>query len=52
MFNLSKIFGKETPAKPESKEELSYSAVVEGKKPFDPQAVTFNFTEQEIEKFK
>jgi hypothetical protein len=52
MFNLSKIFGKETAPKQERNEAFSEPVVVEEKNAFDPELLTFNFTDQEIEKFK
>lgn len=52
MFNLSKIFGKETVGKPEHNEALPALTKVEGREPFDPELLTFNFTDQEIARFK
>lgn len=51
-FNLSKIFGKETVGSQENKEVPPVSIKVEGKEPFDPEVLTFNFTGQEIARFK
>lgn len=50
MFNLSRFFGGE--AAPKGNMETPPLVSVEGKEPFDPELLTFNFTEQEIEKFK
>lgn len=52
MFNLSKLFGKETIGTSKNNEVPPVSIKVEGREPFDPELLTFNFTDQEIEKFK
>lgn len=52
MFNLSKIFGKETVSSPEHNEVSPIPIKVEGKEPFDSELLTFNFTDQEIAEFK
>ncbi len=52
MFNLSKIFGKENVGSQKNKEVFPASIKVEGREPFDPELLTFNFTDQEIGKFK
>lgn len=51
-LNLSRIFGKETVGRQENNEVPPVSIKVEGREPFDPELLTFNFTDQEIEKFK
>ena len=52
MFNFSKIFGGETARKAENNEKEPRPVMVEGKEPFDPELRMFNFTNEEIAKFK
>lgn len=52
MFNLSKIFGKETVDRRGNNEVPPVSIKVEGMEPFVPELLTFNFTNQEIARFK
>ena len=52
MFNFSKIFRGETVHKAENNEATHRPIVVQGKEPFDPELLTFNFTNEEISKFK
>lgn len=52
MFNLSKIFGKETAPEQKRDEAFAEPVVVTEKKAFDPDVLTLNFTPKEIKNFK